>query len=211
VGSLFRRWVVAFTLGELIGFGLIPAVGGFLATVATEEMPRTPRALLLYAFAIIAGFGEGWVLARFQLHVLCEPFPKLDRRSYSLATGLAASIAWAAGMLTPTLDDIVGLPVPVTIALWVTAAMIILPSIGLAQARVLREHVSRPGRWVVANVVGWLVGLPWTFVLPAIVPDDAPAGAFVVAMIAGGTLMGASAGAVTGIWLSRMVRESRGA
>jgi len=198
---------VAFTLGELIGFGFIPALGGIVATMVTTGMPTTPRALLLYTVAIVGGFGEGLVLAHFQLRVLSEPFPDIDRRRFMLNTGLAASIAWAAGMLAPTLDDIVGLGTVAMIAIWVGAALIILPSIGIAQARVLSDHVERPNRWVVANILGWLAGLPWTFLLPALLPDSAPPDAFVLAMIAGGILMGVTAGGVTGLFLSRMTGE----
>jgi hypothetical protein len=206
-GALFRRWTVAFTLGELIGFGLIPAAGGLAAYALTDGMAAAPRALLLYAVAIVGGFGEGAVLARFQLGPLREVFVRLDGRRWVLHTGVAASVAWAAGMLTPTLDDVLGLGVGAQIALWMACAVVILLSIGMAQARLLARHVERPRRWLWANVVGWIAGLPWTFVLPALVPDDAPVWAFGIAMLLGGVLMGATTGAVTGLWLVRMAGE----
>ena len=208
--GLLRRWVVAFAVGELVGFGLLPAMLGALAFELTGGMNATPRALLLYLVAIVTGFGEGAVLALFQLRVLRGVFPDLDARGFVVATGTAASVAWAAGMLVPTLDDVVGLSTPIQIGLWVAAAVVILPSIGIAQAWALRGVVERPGRWIVGNVLGWLLGLPWTFVLPALVPDGAPIGAFVAAMIVGGAVMGATAGAVTGVFLGRLV-PTRGA
>ncbi|HJL19568.1 MAG TPA: hypothetical protein RMH99_28150 [Sandaracinaceae bacterium LLY-WYZ-13_1] len=204
---LWQRWVVAFTLGELVGFGLIPALGGLGVFALTGSMPTAPRALLLYVVAVVGGFGEGAVLAAFQRRVLRTAWPTIAGRRWVVRTGAAASVAWAAGMLPPTLDDLVALPVEAHVALWVVAGIVILPSIGVAQASVLAEHAARPGRWVLWNVLGWLGGLPWTFVLPALVPDDAPLAAFGGAMLIGGVLMGATAGAITGVGLVRLTRR----
>lgn len=204
---LWWRWVVAFTVGELVGFGLIPVALGVLAWWATEGMETSSRAPVLYLVAVLGGLGEGAVLARFQLSVLEDVLPGIRRRAWILHTSIAASLAWAAGMLAPTLDDLVGLPVWAQIAIWVPASIFILLSIGTAQARLLSRHVPRPWRWLVANVVGWLAGLPWTFVLPALVPDDAPPLAFALALFVGGVLMGATTGAITGAWLVRIARE----
>lgn len=208
VRGMLGRWVLAFTLGELVGFGLLPASLGSLAAWLSSAMDATPRALLLYGVAIVTGFGEGAVLARFQLRVLRDVFPGLDERSFTLATGVAASVAWAAGMLVPTLDDVIGLSAPVQVASWIAAALVILPSIGIAQARALRGVLVRPGLWIAANVLGWLLGLPWTFVCPALVPDGAPLPAFVLAMVVGGVAMGATAGLVTGLALARLAAGS---
>jgi hypothetical protein len=201
---LYRRWVVAFTLGELIGFGLIPALGGSVAYAATDGLDNGPRALLLYVVAVVGGLGEGAVLARFQLGPMREVVPELDARLWIGATAFAASLAWAAGMLAPTLDDLVGLSSSAQVGIWMPALVLILLSIGSAQAWVLRGHVARPHRWVIANVLGWLGGLPFTFVLPMALPDDAPVALFFVAMFVGGVLMGATAGAITGWWLLRL-------
>ncbi len=205
---LFARWVIGFTLGELIGFGLIPALGGLLAYAATDGLSTAARGLVLYAVAIVGGLGEGAVLAAFQLRVLRDALPSLDRRRWLLHTAAAASGAWALGMLGPTLDDLVELPVALRVALTVVSSVLILLSIGSVQARLLRGLVPRPGRWLGANVAGWLVGLPFTFVAPALVPDDAPILVFAVAFAIGGVLMGASAGAITGLALVRLLRPA---
>ena len=201
--SRFRRWVGAVTLGELLGFGGIPALGGVLVAAALAGVEDSVRAIALYVVAIVGGLGEGAVLGWFQQRVLVEWWPGLDRRRYVGHTAVAAAVAWGLGMLAPTLDDLVGLSLPVQIGLMVAAGLAILPSIGLAQARVLAEVTPRARGWVGVNVLGWLLGLPWTFVAPASVPDDAPLWAFVLAFALGGTLMGATVGVVTGLWLRR--------
>lgn len=202
--ALWRRWVITFTLGELIGFGGIPVLGGALALWATGSLETVPRSLLLYAVAVFGGFGEGAVLAGFQLRVLRPLLPRLDRARWVLATGLAAALAWACGMLAPTLDDLIGLAPSTQIALWLPASLVILFSIGSAQAWVLRGIVERPQRWITANFLGWLAGLPWTFVLPALVPDNSPMPVWVSTFVIAGVLMGLTAGAVTGWFLLRL-------
>lgn len=204
IPNLWRRWVVAFTLGELVGFGGLPVVLGSVTFALTAELSTSMRSLLLYVVAIVAGFGEGIVLGWFQLRVLRDCLPRINARRWLIATGTAAAFAWACGMLAPTLDDLIGLPPVIQIAIWIPAGVLILLSIGLAQGYVLRGVVARPRRWIVANVLGWIAGLPWTFVLPALLPDDSPGYVWIATFAIAGTLMGATAGSVTGVALQRL-------
>jgi hypothetical protein len=204
----WKRWVVAFTLGELIGFGGLPAAGGVLATWALASIEGPTKSLLLYVVAIVGGLGEGAILAAFQRPVLREQWPALDQTAWIRNTAVAAAVAWSLGMLAPTLDDLVGLEPAMQIAIWVPASVGILLSIGYAQARVLRAVTPRANGWIGANVLGWLLGLPWTFLAPAAMPDDAPPWVFVLAFVVAGVLMGATVGAVTGRWLVNHADET---
>ncbi|MCC6876834.1 MAG: hypothetical protein IT378_21195, partial [Sandaracinaceae bacterium] len=107
-------------------------------------------------------------------------------------------------MLAPTLDEIVPLATWMHVAIVVPASIFILLSIGGVQARLLSRYVPSAWRWLLANVLGWLLGLPWTFVLPALVPDGAPIAVHALALAAGGVLMGATTGAITGLWVLRL-------
>jgi hypothetical protein len=201
--STYRRWIAYCAAGELVGFGGIPVVAGALAFWATVDMAPEPRALLLYAVAVVGGFGEGAVLAWFQLHVLRGVFPRIDARRWITATASAACFAWMLGYLAPTLDDLFDITISVQIAIWVPAGILILLSIGSAQAWVLRGIVEKPHRWVIANALGWLLGLPWTFALPALVPEDSPMAVWVATFVLAGVLMGLTVGVVTGFVLVR--------
>ena len=202
--TVYRRWIFYFTCGELVGFGGIPVLGGAIAFQSTASVSPELRSLLLYAVAVVGGLGEGAVLAWFQLRVLRQVIPKVSRRRWILATAVAASFAWALGYLAPTLDDLFELSPVTQLAIWIPAGALILLSIGAAQAWVLRGLIERPARWITANVLGWLLGLPWTFVLPALVPEDAPIAVWVFAFILAGILMGLTVGAVTGRLLVRL-------
>lgn len=203
--DVWLRWTAAFTLGELVGFGGIPVLGAAVALWLTSGLEPAARSLVLYGVAVLGGLGEGAVLGWFQARVLCRLLPRLDSRQWILATAIAASFAWALGMLAPTLDDVIGLTVPAQIAIWIPAGIVILLSIGAAQALVLRQLVDGASIWIAANVLGWLAGLPWTFALPAALPEHAPAYVWVTTFVLSGILMGATAGAITGIALVRIV------
>jgi len=202
--TLYRRWVVACTAGELIGFGGIPVLGAALAILLTEGLAPGTRSVTLYVVAVIGGLGEGAVLAWFQLRVLGPLLPQLPRRRWVGATALAAAIAWACGMLAPLLDDLFGLAPAAQIAIWVPASIAILLSIGSAQAWALRGIVEAPRQWLAANVIAWLAGLPWTFVLPALLPESAPMPAWISTFVLAGVLMGLTVGLVTGLAVTRM-------
>jgi hypothetical protein len=208
--SLWRRWFVTVAIGESLAFCLIPALGGALAWWATGGMGPSSRALILYGVAIVAGFGEGALLAVFQSRVLAEEIYEFPKRRWLLGTSLAAGAAWAAGTLAPTLDDLVGLATWAQIAIWIPAGIFILLSIGGVQTLILKGVIyGRQSRWLTANVIGWLLGLPWTFVLPMLMPDDAPGWIFGVAMGAGGILMAITVAAITGMALVTLLREDQ--
>lgn len=172
--KVYWRWVLVCTLGEIIGFGGVPVLAGLLVLALTAGLDPTVRSMLLFATSVVGGMGEGAILAAFQLRVLRQLLPSLNARHWLSYTAVAASFAWFCGMLAPLLDDIFGLTGPVRIAIWVPASILILLSIGTAQSWVLQGVIDKPHRWIVANLVGWLLGLPWTFVLPSLVPERAP-------------------------------------
>ena len=208
--ALYRRWVFACTAGELIGFGGIPVLGAALALMLTQGLAPEVRSVTLYAVAVVGGLGEGAVLAWFQLLVLGAHLRQLSRRRWIGATAAAAAFAWACGMIAPLLDDLVGLAPAMQVAIWVPASVAILVSIGGAQAWALRGVVEAPWHWLVANVIAWLAGLPWTFVLPALLPESAPMPVWIGTFVLAGVLMGLTVGLITGLAVTRMRVSSPG-
>lgn len=200
----YWRWVLVCTTGELLGFGGIPVLGGALTLWLTGGLPPAVQSIALYVIAAIGGLGEGAVLAWFQLRVLRRQLPLLDARRWTRNTALGASFAWMCGMLAPTLDELIGVSAGAQIAIWVPAGLLILFSIGTAQSWVLRELVDRPRRWIKANVLAWLLGLPWTFVLPALLPESAPMTVRLATFAVAGVLMGLTVGLVTGAVVVRL-------
>jgi len=207
VADRYWQWVLACTLGEIIGFGGVPVLGAALVLWLSSGLEPGVRSILLFAIAVIGGLGEGAILALFQLRVLRTLLPRLNARRWVLSTSAAASFAWLCGMLAPLLDDLVGLSASAAIAIWIPAGLLILLSIGAAQAWVLRGVVDSPNRWITANVLGWLLGLPWTFVLPALLPETAPIPVWVATFAIAGLMMGLTVGLVTDRTLIRLHAE----
>lgn len=178
------------TLGEALGFG-VPVVAGAGAWAA-----GAPEALVL-ALAVAGGLFEGSALGFVQHLALRDTLPSLPRRSWVLATSLSAGIAWTAGVTAGALSG--NVPVAAAVLAWLLAAIVILPSLGGAQALVLRGIIERPWRWMLINAGAWLLALVPSFVGPALVPSGAPVAAWIAAGVASGLVMAVIAAALTGI------------
>jgi hypothetical protein len=205
--SLYWRWVLVCTTGELVGFAGVPVLAGFLTLWLTEHLTLEVRSVIIYLVSVVGGLGEGAILAWFQLRVLREYIPRLDAGRWVRYTAVAASFAWMLGMLAPTLEDLIGLSAIVQVVIWIPVSALILCSIGTAQSWVLAGAVYNPRCWIVANILGWLLGLIWTFVLPALVSQDAPPSVWVSTFAVAGILMGLTVGLVTGNALVNLERR----
>lgn len=85
------------------------------------------------------------------------------------------------------------------------------PVLGLGQWLVLRRHVARPGRWIVANAIAWALGMVVVFWGMDQVPWTR--GGLVVGLaiylVCG--VAGVVVGATHGWFLRNLVREARAA
>lgn len=195
-------WVIAVGLGELLGFG-VPAVLG-----AASYAVGLPDAALAFV-VIVGGMGEGAVLGLAQWLVLRRFLPGIKRAHWVGATAIGALIAWVIGMgmanLGPALFDA---NLALFVLLAITCGIVFLLTMGGAQWLVLRRHVSKAWRWIVANAVAWPLGVAVPVVGMALVPDGATAAVMLVVGIASGIGMGLVVGAVTGVALVRLLRDA---
>lgn len=201
---LWRDWTIATALGEVCGFA-VPALAWLTTLWLFGEAESAGPAVAFYLLMVLAGMIEGAVLGTAQWVVLRRMLPSLTARSWVGATAIAAGGAWALGLLPSTIDAVASLPPAAQAGAWVVIAPIMLCSIGVGQWFALRQHIGGAGRWIPANVVAWLVGLPVTFIIPALVPDGTPPAVWLAAFVGAGLLMGAIVGAVTGRTLVRLL------
>jgi hypothetical protein len=214
---LWRRWVIANAVGELVGLGAVAMAGAALLQLF---------AATLTSFASLAGAGvmillgtcEGLIVGLAQWLVLRRPFPALSRRAWVLASALGALVAWTLGMLPSTLLDLganaeAAAPAEISDALMYTlaAAMgaVLGPILGLPQWLALRHHTHHAAWWIPANAAAWALGMPVVFVGAS----SAPAGGL-LELVATGLLTAAAAGAVVGaihgltiVWLAQPQRR----
>jgi hypothetical protein len=199
--GLWVRWVLAMTIGELVGFAIPVAVGAGAWSLGLSD-------LAIAILVTLAGAGEGAVLGFAQWLALRHTLA-IERRDWVLATGLAAVVAYAIGMLPSNLGDLSRFNSALLIGVGAVLGVIFLVSIGFAQWLVLRWAVPHAAWWIVANAVAWPLGVAVPVVGLALVPDNAPPVVWIVTGIVCGVLMGVVVGALTGIALIWMLRPGR--
>jgi AMP-binding enzyme/AMP-binding enzyme C-terminal domain len=96
------RWIVANTIGEVLGLGLAAAVAiGMI--LAIGEPKSLAVAVMMAGVLIVAGACEGVVVGLAQWRVLRHRLPRVPRRDWVRATAMGALVAWALGMAPSTL------------------------------------------------------------------------------------------------------------
>jgi hypothetical protein len=196
--SLWRRWTVATAAGEIIGFAA-PALAGAAAAAAGLSD------LAMLVVMIPAGMVEGAVLGAAQWLVLRSLWPRLDGRLWTLATALAAGLAYLIGMLPSTLGGLPSLPPALVIAVAFPLGTLFLLSIGGAQWLVLRRHAERAGWWILANAVAWPLGVAVPLLALTVLPDGTPLPLIAVTGVVSSLGMGLVVGAITGLALVRLL------
>ncbi|NNH69298.1 hypothetical protein HLB23_05335 [Nocardia uniformis] len=150
--SLRRRWFVAVTLGELLGF-VAPAVVGVL--LVADGPPAAAVVALLLA-AVIQGSVLGW----FQAGVLRKELRGFHSRDWIVATIVGALVAWTIG-LVPMLygEQITDWPVAIQAPVIALGAIVMVFALGVTQWFVLRNWTNRAALWIWASALGWIGGL----------------------------------------------------
>jgi hypothetical protein len=167
VRSLWLRWVLANSAGELLGLGVVAAAA--IALVATVGEPAGPTAAIGFALPmVLLGAYEGVVVGWLQWWVLRSPLPGLARGRWVGATVLGAVAAWSPGMIPSTMfaPQAPGPEAtPPTLAPATEALLALLLGavagtiLAFPQARVLRHHVVRAWLWLPANALAWALGM----------------------------------------------------
>jgi hypothetical protein len=197
--GFLQRWVIYVSGGETLGFAIPAAAAGAALAAGLPEG-------FVVAVSICAGAGEGAALGFAQARVLRSVLPGFEERRWVTATAAGAVVAWVLGWTAPAAADLFpALPPGVIAAIGIVAGCLLLLSLGTSQWFVLRDYVPRPGRWIPANAVAWALAVPVVFVAMALVPNHAPAIAFIVVGIASGLAMAVLAAAGTGYAMTRVL------
>lgn len=178
---LWRRWTVSTTAGELLGF-VAPALAGAGATAAALDAPTT------YLLLLIAGSVEGLALGAAQGWALRKALPRLPPRDFALATGAAAVLAYAIGMLPSSLGDRLGAVPPAVL--------------------VLRRYGYGWPLWIVTTAGAWLAALlVFVAVSTPLWRPGQPVALTVAIGLLGAAAMAVTAAALTGFAAVRLTRR----
>jgi hypothetical protein len=167
--SLWLRWVLANAIGEAIGLGG-SALLWAAAVLYLGEDSGPIASVVLAALAVLAGtLIEGTVVGTAQWLVLHGPLGSLRWKTWVLATGAGAFLAWTLGMVPSTLISLMADPSgkaappepsdAVVYALAAIMGLVLGPILGFAQWIVLRRFVRRAALWMPANALAWAFGM----------------------------------------------------
>jgi hypothetical protein len=179
--SLSLRWVLATTVGWVVGFAICEAVvKPFVYTLT--HFPSDGAVI-----GISIGIGQWLVLNR-----------RINRTRWWI---LASIVGFGVGK---DVGDMVAQAVPGAIG-WALEGVAIGASLGLAQWLVLRRHVPEARWWIVASAIAWAVG--WAIISSV---DTEAAGASIAVAYVIGAIGAAVAGLVTAaalVWLLRRLLD----
>lgn len=216
---LWRRWVVANALGEMVGLGATFALGALLIPWL-DQQPGVTAVLLAFAVAVASGAIEATVLGLAQWFAMRPWFPAITRRAWWLATLAGALAAYVLGYLPSTLMSLgeesggaVMAEPPQAVVLLLAAGLGLVGGAVLSAAQwyVLRNHTPRAGWWIPANMAAWMAGMPLIFWgIDAAMQFGFPAqGLLLFAAVL--LVMGALVGAIHGlalVWLAQPAAKS---
>lgn len=215
---LWRRWVAANTLAEMFGLSASLALGFGGAMWLEPRVGIVPAAL---AAVLLSTLVEGGLVGVAQWLVLRRPLPRLPLATWFIATAVGAGIAWTLGMIPSTIMSLSGdaaesgatapeFSDALQIALGAVMGFVLGPVLGAPQWFVLRRYVNRAGWWILANAVGWALGMPLVFVAISQAPFGGPLWTILAVVAVGLAATGAVVGAVHGavlVWLLRQPKQ----
>ncbi len=218
-GVLWRRWVVANALGEMLGLGLTLGVGAYSISKLGDQA-SVLTILVAFLVAVTSGIIEATVVGLLQWHAMQPWFQGIRLRSWWLATLMGALAAYVMGYLPSTLMSLGEATASTQVpsaepARWVV--LLLAGGLGLAGGAVLsfaqqltmRRTVRRASWWIPANMLAWLVGMPLIF-LGIDVAQMLHGNGWIIVCMAGVLLVvGALVGAIHGAFLVRMVPVDR--
>ncbi len=207
--ALWWRWVAANAIGELLGLGTTFALVALVIS-RLEGQQGAGIVLFSFLFAVAGGAIEATVVGLGQWWAMHPWLPAIARRAWWLATLMGALVAYVLGYLPSTLMSLGGeasqapaAEPPQWIVFLLAAALGAVAGavLSFAQWLAMRGRVARAGRWIPANMLAWLAGMPIIFWgIDAAQKGQPPVQA--VLLIAGVLLVtGAVVGAIHGAFL----------
>lgn len=202
MSSLWAKWTINCALGELIGIGCAGLLA-YSANTLLGEPDSLVEKLIILLIMLIAGLIEGTVLSFFQWRILVRKIPTLNRSIWFKYTASVAVLGWFLGMLPPLFlnhsSEVTNEsqePSRLVILMLSTLLGLFLGALfGLFQWFVLKKHISKAYKWIIANALGWSLAMSVIFFFASI-PDEQDSLIFIITM---GTIAGLLAGLIVGM------------
>lgn len=157
----WRKWIINYSLGELIGIGIAAAIGRFLFFTFPESSAVSQSALTVIIL-IIAGLAEGFILGYIQWKALSKIVPDFTPMLWIFVTTFSALAGWLF-ILPPGVMFIAFLSKISLISTYSSYVYTMIVGaafgglIGFPQFFIIRNYFKNAGVWIVSNTIGWMV------------------------------------------------------
>lgn len=169
--KLYLRWIAANALSESFGLGLTFALIGLVSSRLEQQEGVWPI-LVSFVAAVASGAIEATLVGLAQWWAMRPWFPTIIRLEWWRATLVGALVAYVLGYLPTTLmslsesatqTPVEEPPQSLLFLFYIGLGLVGGAVLAFAQWLVLRRHVERAGRWLLANMLAWTVGMPIIF------------------------------------------------
>lgn len=159
--SFWQKWIVNYSLGELIGIGIAASIGRFLFFTFPDSSVISQSALTVIIL-VIAGVSEGYILGYIQWRSLSKIVPGLMPVLWIFVTTFSALAGWLF-ILPPGVMFIAFLSKISLISTYSSYVYTMIVGaafgglIGFPQFFIIRKYFKNAGVWIVSNTVGWML------------------------------------------------------
>ena len=210
------KWTLNCGLGELVGIATAAMMAMTIHQYLGEPESTSDKLLGLFIM-LFAGLIEGFILGTLQWKVLKIKFPKMPYNKWVGFTILVAMIGWFIGTVSSLfLVEIEEIPREALIEPTITQTLLYAAGLGLIlgalfgyfQWLVFRQYALHTLKWIWANAFGWGIAMTVIFYFAMLPTSSTPTITVLSYGLIGGILAGLSVGAITGLFLNRIIKQN---
>lgn len=156
----WRKWIINYSLGELIGIGIAASIGRLLFFTFPENSTISQSALTVIIL-IIAGMAEGFILGYIQWKSLLKIIPGFTPVLWIFVTTFSALAGWLF-ILPPGVMFIAFLSKISLISTYSSYLYTMLVGtvfgglIGIPQFFIIRKYFKNGAVWIISNTISWM-------------------------------------------------------
>lgn len=160
VSSFWRKWILNYSFGELIGIGIAAAIGRFLFFTFPESS-AVSQSTLTVIILFFAGIAEGLILGYIQWKALSRIVPSFRPGLWIFVTTFSALAGWLF-ILPPGVMFIAFLSKISLISTYSSYVYALILGcafgglIGTPQYFIIRKYFKNAAVWIVSSAVGWI-------------------------------------------------------
>jgi hypothetical protein len=161
------RWIVNYSLGELLAIGLATLIGRLLLIELSDQLAHAPGLITPLMLAVI-GLAEGWMIGYVQWRSLSRLVVNFKRRLWIVVTMAVMVVGWL--IIVPPAIFFISLFIDFHLTahyysiLYTALAGLCFGSvIGTGQFFVIRRFYKNSMMWVAANSVSWMLSFLLVF------------------------------------------------